>query len=56
MGSATVTGSMAAPAGIRQYFRIPRKTKQIAEWDRNALRGLIYIYTDKAPFKHLLKK
>lgn len=39
--------SIATPAGIRQMYRISRKTRQVAEWDRNALEGLSYICTDR---------
>ena len=36
--------SIATPAGIRQAFKINQKNRQVAEWDRKALKGLIYLY------------
>ena len=50
VGKALSLPSIATPAGIRHYFRITRKIKQVSEWDRNALGGLTYICADRGPF------
>ena len=41
----------ATAAGIRYEFRRTLRAKQVHEWDRDALKGHTYTYTDKGPFK-----
>ena len=45
---------IATPAGLRQNFYANRITKQVWEWNRKALRGYIYLITDKGPLKQWL--
>ena len=47
---------IAKAAGIRQEFRVTWKSKQVQEWDRDALKGHTYIHTDRGPFKVWLHK
>ena len=47
---------ICTPAGIRQHFHTNRLTKQVKTWNRNALRGLTYLETDKGPLKSWLHK
>jgi len=42
-------------AGMRQSFKIHEKSKQVQLWDREALKGLNYIVTDKSPIGRWLK-
>ena len=37
--------SIATPTGIRQAFKCHQCTKHMRTWDREAIRGLTYIYT-----------
>ena len=53
IGMAKGEKNIATPVGIRQHFR---KRRQLKEWDRDAMRGYTYIYTDKGPFMYLLHK
>ena len=46
--------NLATPAGIKQHFRISPGTKQVKQWDRNALGRYTYIYTNQGPFMHWL--
>ena len=39
----------ATPGGIRALFRSNRISTQVKTWDRNSLRGLTYITTDRGP-------
>ena len=48
--------NIATAGGIRHEFRITRRTKQVYEWDREALKGHSYIYTDRGPFAAWLNK
>ena len=53
MGSAMQQPEIAIPAGIRHHHPIMSKTAQM-KWDREAVRGLTYMHTDKGPLKHWL--
>ena len=48
--------NIATAAGIRHEFRVTRKSKQVQEWDRDALKGHTYLYTERGPFKTWLHK
>ena len=50
------TGGTATTAGIRQEFFVNRITKPVKNWNRNALKGLTYLITDKGPMKGWLHK
>lgn len=56
MGAAEGRGNIATPVAIRHHFRLTEQRVQVREWDRDALRGYTYIYTDKGPFMHWLNK
>ena len=56
IGSLTHQGQICTPAGIRQHFRTNRLTKHVKLWNRNALRALVYLETDKGPLKYWLHK
>ena len=43
--------NIATAGGIRHEFRVTWRTKQVHEWDRDALKGHSYIYSDRGPFK-----
>jgi len=47
--------SLATPAGIRQAYQLFEKKKHM-KWDRDELRGLTYLHTDKGPMRHWLFK
>ena len=47
---------MATPAGIRHAYHISRSTMKVKQWDRVALKGRTYIYTEKGPFKQRFHK
>ena len=51
IGMAKGEKNIATPVGIRQHFR---KRRQLKEWDRDAMSGYTYIYTDKGPFMYWL--
>ena len=46
--------SLATPAGIRQTYQLFQKRHM--KWDRDELRGLTYLHTDKGPMRHWLFK
>ena len=48
--------NIATAGGIRHEFRVTWKTKQVQEWDRDALKGHTYSYTDRGPFNAWLHK
>ena len=48
--------NIAMAGGIRHEFRVTWQTKQVHEWDREALKGHTYIYTDRGPFREWLHK
>ena len=48
--------NIATGGGIRHEFRVTWRTKQVHEWDRNALKGHTYICIDRGPFKAWLHK
>jgi len=39
------------PAGIKQSYPLHRRTPPTTNWDRDALRGLMYIHTDRGPMR-----
>ena len=41
---------LATPAGIRQAYPLYSKEPHL-KWDRDELRGLTYLHTDKGPLK-----
>jgi len=45
--------SLATPAGIRQAYPLYRREPHM-KWDRDELRGLTYLHTDKGPMKEWL--
>ena len=47
--------SLVTPAGIRQAYPLYAK-EQHMKWDRDELRGLTYLHTDRGPFKAWLFK
>ena len=47
---------IATGGGIRHEFRVTWKSKQVQEWDREAVKGHTYICTDRGPFKAWLHK
>ena len=47
--------SLATPAGIRQAYQLFQKCKHI-KWDRDEVRGLTYLHTDKGPMRYWLHK
>jgi len=47
--------SLATPAGIRQAYPLYHKEPHM-KWDRDELRGLTYLHTDKGPLKAWLFK
>jgi len=44
---------IATPAGIWEAFPLYIRSAQV-KWDREVLRGLVYITTDCGPLKHWL--
>lgn len=54
IGSAMQEPEIATPAGIRHYHPLSTKRPQM-KWDRDALRGLTYVHTDRGPMKHWLR-
>ena len=42
--------SLVTPAGIRQTYPLFEKAPHL-KWDRDALRGLMYLHTDRGPMK-----
>ena len=56
IGSSMHQRQTCTAAGIRQEFRSNRLTKQVKTWNRNALKALVYLETDKGPLKHWLHK
>ena len=56
IGKAMGDRNIATPAGIKKHFRITEKRSQVKEWDRDAMRGYTYIYTDKGPCMQWLYK
>ena len=47
--------SLATPAGIRQTYQLYEK-KGHMKWDRDEVRGLTYLHTDRGPMKQWLHK
>jgi len=47
--------SLATPAGIRQAYPLFRRKKHM-KWDRDEVRGLTYLHTDKGPMRQWLHK
>jgi len=47
--------SLATPAGIRQAYPLFQKKKHM-KWDRDEVRGLTYLHTDKGPMRQWLFK
>ena len=45
---------IATPAGIRALFHSNRISEQVKIWDRNAIRSLTYLVTDRGPQKNWL--
>ena len=43
--------NIATAARIKHELRVTWRLKQVQEWDREALKGHTYIYTDRGPFK-----
>ena len=43
-------------AGIRRHSHISWNSKPTKEWNREALKGLTYLCTDRGPLKHWLYK
>ena len=56
MGARRGDKNIATAGGIRQEFRLTWRTKQVHEWDSDALKGHNYICTDRGPFKAWLHK
>lgn len=56
MGSSTHQRQTCTPAGISQEFWANRLTKQVNSWNRNALKDLLWIMTDKGPLQEWLHK
>ena len=50
-GSRRGDRNVAPGAGIRREFRVTWKPSQVHEWDREALKGHTYTYTDNGPEK-----
>jgi len=46
--------NITTPAGIKQAHRLYQPSTPVKNWNRQALRGLTYIVTDRGPFKHWL--
>jgi len=44
--------SIATPAGIKQAHRLYQPSKEVQNWDRQAVKG--FAYTDRGPFKQWL--
>ena len=47
--------SLTTPAGIRQTYQLFQKKRHM-KWDRDEVRGLTYLHTDKGPMKQWLFK
>jgi len=47
--------SLATPAGIRQAYQLYQKKKHM-KWDRDEVRGLTYLHTDRGPMRQWLFK
>jgi len=45
--------SLATPAGIRQAYQLYQRKKHM-KWDRDEVRGLTYLHTDKGPMRQWL--
>ena len=56
MGVRSGAKNIATAGGIRHEFRATWRTKQVHEWDRDALKGRTYICTDRGPFRGWLHK
>ena len=48
--------NIATARGIRHEFRVTWRAEQVYAWDRDAMKGDTYIYTDRGPFKAWLHK
>ncbi|KAF8417562.1 hypothetical protein EV426DRAFT_699641 [Tirmania nivea] len=55
VGKRMLRPDIVTPAGIRQAFPMGRPSKQ-TKWNREALRGLTYIVTDRGPQRWWLHK
>ena len=51
MGARRGDKPIATAGGIRHKFRATWNTEQVKNWDREALKGHTYIYTDRGPFR-----
>jgi len=47
IGKMTHKPSIATPAGIRQTYKCHQRTQHMTQCDREGIRGLTYVYTDK---------
>jgi len=47
--------SLATPAGIRQTYQLFQRKRHL-KWDRDEVRGLTYLHTDKGPMRQWLHK
>ena len=56
MGVSRAERYIATVGGIRHEFRVTWRSKQVHEWDREALKGHTDICTDRGPFKGWLHK
>jgi len=54
MGWRLMEKSIATPAGIKQEFPIYPKAPPHLKWSRQAVRGLVYMVTDKGPQRQWL--
>ena len=42
------------PVGIRQSYMIHEVSKQVCSWDREALKGLTYLLTDRSSWHKMI--
>lgn len=56
IGSLTHEHQTATTAGIRQEVFVNQISKQVNNWNRNALKSLTYVTTDRGPLKACLHK
>jgi len=43
--------SLATPAGLRSAYPLFGGREKYHSWDRDAMRGLMYLYTDRGPMR-----
>jgi len=53
-GSLLQKPNLATPASIKQAHPLYQHSSPVKSWDRQALKGLTYIVTDRGPFRHWL--